>query len=61
MRELEWLNAYNREVLDKVGPLLRETGDDEAVRCVALRCFRCLSVSLSSLGASVAVERGSTC
>ncbi|TNY17118.1 Creatinase/aminopeptidase [Rhodotorula diobovata] len=38
MRELEWLNAYNREVLDKVGPLLRETGDDEAVRWLEKAC-----------------------
>ncbi|BGP19534.1 hypothetical protein JCM10213v2_007629 [Rhodosporidiobolus nylandii] len=29
--ELEWLNSYNREVREKVGPLLRETGDEEAV------------------------------
>lgn len=29
--ELEWLNKYNAEVRDKVGPLLRETGDHEAV------------------------------
>ncbi|GAA5914813.1 hypothetical protein JCM6882_007280 [Rhodosporidiobolus microsporus] len=29
--ELEWLNAYHREVRDKVGPLLRETGDEDAV------------------------------
>ncbi|GAA6018152.1 hypothetical protein JCM10207_006095 [Rhodosporidiobolus poonsookiae] len=29
--ELEWLNAYNRTVREKVGPMLRETGDEEAV------------------------------
>ncbi|GAA5979602.1 hypothetical protein JCM11641_007883 [Rhodosporidiobolus odoratus] len=29
--ELEWLNEYNREVREKVGPALKETGDQEAL------------------------------
>lgn len=32
--EIDWLNKYNAEVLSKVGPLLRETGDSEAMECV---------------------------
>ncbi|GAA6025003.1 hypothetical protein JCM8202_002185 [Rhodotorula sphaerocarpa] len=31
MDELEWLNRYNAEVRDKVGPLIREAGDQEAL------------------------------
>lgn len=31
MDELEWLNRYNAEVRDKVGPLIREAGDEEAL------------------------------
>lgn len=34
MDELEWLNRYNAEVREKVAPLLRETGDEEAMECV---------------------------
>lgn len=38
--EIDWLNKYNAEVLSKVGPLLRETGDSEAMEYVAsfIRC-----------------------
>ena len=36
MRELEWLNSYNAEVLAKVGPLVRDAGDQLALECVSL-------------------------
>ncbi|GAA5995320.1 aminopeptidase P [Rhodotorula paludigena] len=43
LRELEWLNKYNAECLAKVGPLLRETGDADAVEWLERSC-RPLSV-----------------
>ncbi|OCF44256.1 xaa-Pro aminopeptidase [Kwoniella heveanensis CBS 569] len=36
--EREWLNDYHAEVLEKIGPLLRETGDQRAVEWLEREC-----------------------
>ncbi|GAA5857392.1 hypothetical protein JCM9279_004708 [Rhodotorula babjevae] len=38
MRELEWLNSYNAEVLAKVGPLVRDAGDQLALEWLEKEC-----------------------
>ncbi|KPV71498.1 uncharacterized protein RHOBADRAFT_40316 [Rhodotorula graminis WP1] len=38
MRELEWLNSYNAEVLAKVGPLVRDAGDQLALEWLERQC-----------------------
>ncbi|BGP42998.1 hypothetical protein JCM10449v2_007013 [Rhodotorula kratochvilovae] len=38
LRELEWLNRYNAEVLAKVGPLVRDTGDKDAIEWLERQC-----------------------
>ncbi len=36
--ERAWLDAYHAEVLNKVGPLLREKGDERALRWLEREC-----------------------
>ncbi|WWC85559.1 uncharacterized protein L201_000423 [Kwoniella dendrophila CBS 6074] len=36
--EKEWLNDYHTEVLDKIGPLLKEVGDERAIKWLNREC-----------------------
>ncbi|KAK4684393.1 Xaa-Pro aminopeptidase, partial [Tremellales sp. Uapishka_1] len=36
--EKEWLNSYHREIEEKLGPLLRDVGDERALRWLADAC-----------------------
>lgn len=45
LSELTWLNAYHREVYDKLLPGLKESGDEEALQCVFFPLFSFLRIT----------------
>ena len=38
--ELDWLNAYHEDCLASVGPLLKEQGDERALRWLERECAK---------------------